>query len=218
MPDLKTDIKRMQELTFEAYKLSGGVLALMDDKNAAPGRLASLLDEMAGQLEASAVELRILCETHQPRLTDALQKPKLPALEVAGFVEVNEYGWLHISLNTLLPGCRFRTPVWLTDTIVRLLDHYERRQKLPTFHKALLIIDEHCNIESRQVFDQDNKNWKSIPNAIKGRLISDDDQFTLGVCLLSTRSDKPACHIYLLPPQDAGDFFFMRADNYPFRT
>ena len=53
--------------------------------------------------------------------------------------------------------------------------------------QALLIIDEHCEIDARRVYDQDNKGWKAIANAIKGRLIPDDDQYSLGVCLLSRR-------------------------------
>ena len=38
----------------------------------------------------------------------------------------------------------------------------------------------------------------------------------LGVCLLSQRSPEQACHIYILPASEAGDFFFMRSDHYPF--
>lgn len=217
MPDLKSDIKRIQELTFEAYKASGGLLALLDDKDAAPARLARLLEQTAGQLEQSTVELRALCERHQPRRLSGAHKPEAPCLEAAGTMESNDCGWLHICLNTLLPGCRFASPRYLTDTISRLLDQFEQRNKvLPVYDRALLVIDEYCDIESRQVYDQDNKGWKAIPNVFKGRCIPDDDQFTLGVCLLSQRESKPACHIYLLPLCDAEDFFFMRADNYHF--
>ena len=42
--------------------------------------------------------------------------------------------------------------------------------------KAILIIDEHCDLKNHQVFDQDNKGWKAIPNALKGLLVEDDDQ------------------------------------------
>jgi hypothetical protein len=74
----------------------------------------------------------------------------------------------------------------------------------------MLIVDEHCDIKSRTVFDQDNKAWKAIPNALKGRLIPDDDQLTLDVALVSEKCDTPSCHIYLLPREDAGDFFWHR--------
>ena len=36
------------------------------------------------------------------------------------------------------------------------------------------------------------------------------------LCLLSRRSSEAECHIYVLPVQDAGDFFFLRSDQYPF--
>lgn len=140
----------------------------------------------------------------------------MKALEVAGEIESNEYGWIHIKLNTLLPHCRFTTPLWMTDTITRLLDQHERRcRALPMMERALLVIDEWCDVESRQVYDQDNKGWKAISNAIKGRLIPDDDQFSLGICLLSKRAAGAACHIYILPATDAGDFFSLKAENYP---
>lgn len=217
-PELKSDIKRIQELTFEAYKASGGLLALLDGKDAAPVRLAQLLEQTAGQLEQSAVELRVLCERHQPRLSSGAHKPEAPRLDAAGFAESNGCGWLHIQLNTLLPGCRFASPRYLTDTLTRLLDQFEQRNgSLPFYDKALLVIDEYCDIQSRQVYDQDNKGWKAVPNVFKGRCIPDDDQFTLGVCLLSQRAREPACHIYLLSLDDAEDFFFMRADHYHFR-
>ena len=58
---------------------------------------------------------------------------------------------------------------------------------------------------------------KAVSNAIKGRLVEDDDQFTLSVCLLSQRfSGAKACHIYVLPLSEAGDFFSMRSDCYSF--
>ena len=70
-----------------------------------------------------------------------------------------------------------------------------------------MVIDEHSDISQRRVYDQDNKGWKAISNAIKGRLIPDDDQYTLGVALLSTRSSEDVCHITLMDRSDAPDFF-----------
>ena len=56
--------------------------------------------------------------------------------------------------NTLLPHCRYQTPEWLTDTIRRLLDEYESSgSKLPQFKTAMLVIDEHCGMDGRHIFD-----------------------------------------------------------------
>ena len=66
----------------------------------------------------------------------------------------------------------------------------------------------------RHIFDQDNKGWKAVSNAIKGRIIPDDDQYTLSVALLSTRSRQNVCHITVLDMKDAPNFFSARAGDY----
>lgn len=166
--------------------------------------------------ERSTLELRQLCERYAPGVGGFMHKPILPAVEVAGSVEEFGYGWLHIMLHTLLPHCRYQTPSWLSDTIRRLLDGYEAcGKRLPFYSRALLVIDEHTGIEGRHIFDQDNKGWKAVSNAIKGRLIPDDDQHTLAVTLLSTRTEgEERCHITLLPIEDAHDFFSAHSSDY----
>lgn len=217
MPQQKDHIARIQELTFEAYKTSGRLAVLLEEGGGPSEPLTRELERVSAQMECGAVEMRALCACYLPPAAPIGRKPELEPLEIAGHIERNEFGWLHIRLNTLLPNCRFESPLWLTDTVTRLLDQFERRHgKLPVFEEALLVIVEYCDIASRQVYDQDNKGWKAVSNAIKGRLVADDDQYSLGVCLLSQRSSEQTCHIYVLPASDAGDFFFMRADHYPF--
>lgn len=217
MPDVKEIIKQIQLITYGAYGASGQVAALLGEPDSDPKAVAKALENTAARLERGAVELRAICERSMPPVSTIGQRPTLPSLDIAGQVEVNEFGWLHIQLNTLLPHCRFAPPLWLTDTITRLLDQYEgRRGKLPMLDHVLLVIEELCNVDSRQVYDEDNKGWKAVSNAIKGRLVADDDQFSLSVCLLAQRSPEKVCHIYVLPVQDAGDFFFMRSDHFPF--
>lgn len=217
MSEQKDHIKRIQEITFEAYKSSGRIAVLLEDSEHPSEALSRELERTAAQLERGAVEMRVLCSYYQWPAAPMGHKPVLAPLDIAGKAECNEFGWLHVQLNTLLPNCRFESPLWLTDTVSRLLDQLERRHgKLTVLERALLVIDEHCDIGARQVYDQDNKGWKAISNAIKGRLVSDDDQYSLSVCLLSERSAEQMCHIYVLPLQDAGDFFFMRTDHYSF--
>ncbi len=218
MQTIKEMIQQIQAITFDAYKASGQTATLLNEQGFSPEVLANSLEQTASQMEHGAVELRALCESCLPELLTIGRKPVLPPLDVAGSISVNEFGWLLMELNTLLPHCRFSTPVWLTDTITRLLDQHERRQgKLPMLDRALLVIEEFCDVDSRNVFDQDNKGFKAVSNAIKGRLVEDDDQFTLSVCLLSQRfSGAKSCHIYVLPLSEAGDFFSMRTDCYSF--
>ena len=216
MPDMKEAVKQLQALTYGAYQASGQVAALLSGAEHRPSALAEALERTAARMEQGTVELRALCEGCLPPVPAIGQKPAPPPLDAAGQIETNEFGWLHIRLHTLLPHCRFAPPLWLTDTISRLLDRHERRHgKLPLLDRALLVIDECCDVDARQVYDADNKGWKVVSNAIKGRLVADDDQFSLSVCLLSQRSPETACHIYVLPLADAGDFFFMRSDQFP---
>ena len=216
MSEHKEHIKRIQEITFEAFKSSGRIAALLEQSLAPSVELSKELEQVACQMEQGTVELRTLCAHYLYPTQPIGYKPVLEPLEIAGRAEYNEFGWLHIQLNALLPNCRFASPIWITDMVTRLLDRLERRHgKLPMLKEALLVIDEHSDIHARQVYDQDNKGWKAISNALKGRVVEDDDQYTLGVCLLSTRSSEQVCHIYVLPGADAGDFFCMRADQYP---
>lgn len=127
---------------------------------------------------------------------------------ITGGIEVTTNGWLHIWLDTLLPHCRFGFASDISDAIQRLLISYDG--VLPFFDYAFLIIDEHNELENRRVFDQDNKGWKAIPNALKGKIIADDNQDILSLCLLSKHSKETRCHIYVMPPEDAFGFFYER--------
>lgn len=216
MTEQEDHIKRIQEITFEAYKSSGRIAALLDQSLVPSVELSKELEKTACQMEQGTIELRTLCARYWYPTQPIGNKPVLEPLEIAGRAECNEFGWLHIQLNVLLPNCRFASPIWITDTVTRLLDRLEQKQgKLPQLKEALLVIDEHSDIHTRKVYDQDNKGWKAISNALKGRVVEDDDQYTLGVCLLSTRSPEQLCHVYVVPGADAGDFFCMRSDQYP---
>lgn len=185
-------------------------------KLALSGQTGGLTDAQA-EVEKAAIKLCQWNETNLSRPGEPQGKPTLPPSPVTGKIEVDHFGWVHITLNTLLPNCRYRTPEFLQQTITRLLEDYRQtRGKLPWFKKALLVINEHCDLQNRQVYDQDNKGWKAIPNAIKGVLVPDDDQFTLELALLSTLDQMPSCHIYVLPAAEADDFFALRAGQFGF--
>lgn len=213
MQNPKEAIKQIQALTYGAYQASGQVAALIGASR--PENMAEALEQTAARMEQGTVHLRALCESCLPPVPAVGQKPALSPLDAAGKVEVNEFGWLHIQLNTLLPHCRYQTSDWLSDTIRRLLDEYEAGgSELPFFKEAVLVIDEHCAVKGRHIFDQDNKGYKAVSNAIKGRLIPDDDQHTLALALLSTRSELDVCHITLLDMVDVADFFAYRSGDY----
>lgn len=216
MNDLKRDMMRIQELIGNAFRQTGSLVALTDGGQMNPNKLQKTLEQTMEQFEAATLELRKLCERYAPGSGGFAKKPILPSMDVTGSVEAFGYGWLHITINTLLPHCRYQSPNWLSDTIRRLLDSYKACGKeLPFFERAMLIIDEHTAMEGRHIFDQDNKGWKAVSNAIKGRLIPDDDQHTLAVALLSTAvQSQECCHITVLPLSDAHDFFSAHSSDY----
>ena len=117
------------------------------------------------------------------------------------------------SISPFIRYCRFQTPGWLSDTVKRLLDRYEAEGiPIPYYRDGgLLVIDERSDISGRHIFDQDNKGWKAVSNALKGRIIPDDDQYSLAIALLSTRSGENACGITVLDIRDAGEFFAWRS-------
>ncbi len=182
------------------------------------GNVIPQMERLNAALERAAVLSRNALELERP-CVEFLQggKPVLPFVEIGGTVRLVDGRWLHIRLDTLLPHCRFQVPTYLSDTITRLLDAFgQSGGKLPYYEKALLVMDEHCSHKTRTVFDQDNKGWKAVPNALKGRLFPDDDQFSLGIALLSTESEKAECDIYVLPAEDAGEFFELRREGLLF--
>ena len=215
MSNLKQDVARIQELTAGAFQQTGGLTVLSNIEQPDAEKLQQMLEQTTAQFERATLELRRLCEKHSPGAGGYGSRPTAPRMEVDGYVEQFGYGWLHIQLNTLLPHCRYQTPEWLSDTIRRLLDEYESGGSvLPHFHAAMLVIDEHCGIDGRHIFDQDNKGYKAVSNAIKGRLIPDDDQYTLSLAMLSQKSELNICHITLLEQADAADFFALHSGDY----
>lgn len=215
MREIKQDMTRIQHLVGDAFNKTGELVALADGGRMNPDKVQRTLDATMDQFEHATLELRSLCERYAPGVGGYKKRPVYPHIEIAGEVERFGYEWLHITLHTLLPHCRYQTPAWLSDTVRRLLDRYEQSgRRLPYFHRALLVIDEHSDIDGRHIFDQDNKGWKAISNAMKGRLIPDDDQYTLSVALLSSKSTENVCHITLLDMADAGEFFTAHSSDY----
>ena len=212
MNELKSDMTRIQELICEAYTATGGLVALAEGGMMTREKRQQTLERTMEKFEQSVIEMRRLCERNSPGVGGYGGKPPIPAREVTGEVSVLEYSWLHIKLNALLPHCRFQTPGWLTDTIRLLLDAYEAEGRSIPFYKhgAVLFIDEHSDITGRNIYDQDNKGWKAVSNALKGRVFPDDDQYSLGVVLLSAHSHENVTHVTVTDTIDVGSFMDMR--------
>ena len=123
LPEIQANIKRI-------YELASKLPDIPDDTHP---RISALrkLEELTVKYESGVVELRNYCERKYRAATSEDGKPLLIPFAVKGRVEVNEYGWLHIKLDALLPHCRYATPTYLSNTITRLLNDYEGRRGKP---------------------------------------------------------------------------------------
>ena len=74
------------------------------------------------------------------------------------------------------------------------------------YHIKITQIIEYCNYDNHNALDNDNKGWKMIPNALKGRVIEDDTQFNLSIGLFTKVSENIRCEIYVMAPEDAAEF------------
>lgn len=94
---------RIQELIGNAFRQTGSLVALTDGGQMNPNKLQKTLEQTMEQFEAATLELRKLCERYAPGSGGFAKKPILPSMDVTGSVEAFGYGWLHITINTLLP-------------------------------------------------------------------------------------------------------------------
>ena len=87
-------VKRIQEITFEAYKSSGRIAALLDQNTGPSEQLSEELERVAAQIAHGAIELRNLCARYQAPLPPVGQKPALEPLNIAGRSVTNLAGFI----------------------------------------------------------------------------------------------------------------------------
>ena len=202
MDTLKKELKYVQETLIRSIQAISRVsMSESKSEQVIDKRLGDILDTV----ESACVTARCVIDRYRimKPFSENGKKEKIIS-KGAGEIEVTAEGWLHIKLNTLLPNCRYKTNSYIQDTLTRLLEECDK--PLPMFDKAFLAIEEYCDYDNREVYDQDNKSWKMIPNAIKGRVVKDDEQFRLDIGLFSKISDTPACHIYVIPQTQLSEF------------
>lgn len=209
MEQYKEKLKILQN---DTVKILQCLSRLLISNSESKGRIEKGIDDYLYELENLCLKSRTYLEAYKPKrdLGQMLYETGKIS-DVQGSIEVTFEGWIHISLNTLLPSGKYKISNYIGDTISRLLKNYG--SELPYFENAFLAIVEYCNYENHNSLDNDNKGWKMIPNAIKGRVIPDDNQFILSVGLFAKLADNPHSEIYVLPSEDAANFMEMLADN-----
>lgn len=181
-----------------------------------PEKLNTLLDAAMQKLEVTCISMRQLCEKVRPKLPNLrLGQAAYYVKEISGEVTLMDTGWLDIRLNALLPHCKtVGGTEYITDTITRLLNRFrDAGGEIPMFDKAFLAIVEYAPMEASGAFDHDNKGFKSVVNALKGRLFPDDNQFEMALGLFTVQDEDACCHIYAMPFESAGDFLYQMSDE-----
>lgn len=209
MKNIKTELKYVQEKLIKSIQAVSRVSMSESNSEAVTDkRLGDILD----CVEDACITARGVIDKYRVMkpFTENAKKEKIIS-DIVGSIEVTNQGWVHISLNTLLPNCRYKTNAYMQDTLIRLMEECE--ESLPMFKKAFLAIVEYCDYDNREVFDQDNKAWKMIPNAIKGRVVEDDEQFSLDIGLFSKISETPSCHIYVVDEAQLNDFTYYLSND-----
>ena len=179
-----------------------------------PEKVNTLLDAAMQKIELCCIDLRRLCERVRPALPPRrVGSAHYHTEKIYGEVTRMDTGWMDIRLNALLPHCRVSGGTqYITDTIIRLLDAFQAAGgELPLWDKAFTAIVEHRLDAGCGAFDHDNKGFKAVANALKGRLFPDDNQFELSLGLFTVQDEESCCHIYVLPFGEAGDFLYRMA-------
>ena len=176
------EMKKIQSVVSRALQKANALTALADGGKMCREKLQLTLEETAYFFESATLYLRALCETQMPGAGGYGRRDGLEFQLPSGHIEIAGAGWVHMQLDTLLPHCRYMPATWLTDTVRQLLTAYMQHTNFRLhFKQMLLVIDEHSDVDGRHVFDQDNKGWKAVSNALKGLVIDDDDQYHLSV-------------------------------------
>ena len=210
--------KKIQSVIAKASQKAGALSALSDGGKMSRENCSSRWRKPRISLTSATLYLRILCETQMPGAGGYGRRNGLEFQLPSGHIEIAGAGWVHMQLDTLLPHCRYMPATWLTDTVRQLLTAYMQRTNFRLhFKQMLLVIDEHSDVDGRHVFDQDNKGWKAVSNALKGLVIDDDDQYHLSVHMMSSRSAENVCHISLVLPESEEDFFRFHRKGIAYR-
>lgn len=176
-----------------------------------PEKCNTLIDATMHQIELCCIDMRTLCEKIRPRLPSfRFGTATYNHKEIYGSVTLMENGWLDIRMNALLPHCKVVGGTqYVYDTVTRLLNRFNNAGgEIPCFDKAYLAIVEHGPENCAATFDNDNKGFKGVINALKGRVFRDDNQYELALGLFTILDEDTCCHVYVTPFEDAADFLY----------
>ena len=193
----------------EAYHLSRELEQMPKDAK----RRSQIADETLSAAEIAVLAARRTFGTmlEKPKQGGKAQRLTLRSNGITGTVTVSKQGWTVIRLDTLLQNARRRTTGYIENSILELLKQWRGRGGvLPWYKHCFVAITEHSDLHRSNVYDPDNKEWKSVTNALKGVLFADDDQLTVSLILDTVPDGKGYTEIVVLPHHDAGRYLSER--------
>ena len=193
----------------EAYHLSRELEQMPKDAK----RRSQIADETLSAAEIAVLAARRTFGTmlEKPKQGGKAQRLTLRSNGITGTVTVSKQGWTVIRLDTLLQNARRRTTGYIENSILELLKQWRGRGGvLPWYKHCFVAIVEHSDLRDSHTFDVDNKEWKSVTNALKGLLFVDDDQLTVSLILDTVPDGKGYTEIVVLPHHDAGRYLSER--------
>lgn len=193
----------------EAYHLSRELEQMSKDAK----RRSQIADETLSAAEIAVLAARRSFGSmlEKPKQGGKAQRLTLRSNGITGTVTVSKQGWTVIRLDTLLQNARRRTTGYIENSILELLKQWRGRGGvLPWYKHCFVAITEHSDLHRSNVYDPDNKEWKSVTNALKGVLFADDDQLTVSLILDTVPDGKGYTEIVVLPHYDAGRYLSER--------
>lgn len=193
----------------EAYYLSRELEQMSKDAK----RRSQIADETLSAAEIAVLAARRTFGSmlEKPKQGGKAQRLTLRSNGITGTVTVSKQGWTVIRLDTLLQNACRRTTGYIENSILELLKQWRGRGGvLPWYKHCFVIIVEHSDLQDGHTFDADNKEWKSVTNALKGVLFVDDDQLTVSLILDTVPDGKGYTEIVVLPHRDAGRYLSER--------
>lgn len=197
--------KLLSELQGDAVKIMRHLSRLLMSNSESKHVIEKNVNDYLYELESLCIKSRNILDPYAiNKSRENFYISQTETADVTGDITVTNEGWIKITLNTLLPSCKYKTSNYIGDTITRLIKNCG--QDLPYFDEAFLAIVEYANHENHNALDNDNKGWKMIPNALKGRVLEDDNQFVLSIGLFSKLSENVRSEIYVMLPEDGSVF------------
>ena len=193
----------------EAYHLSRELEQMSKDAK----RRSQIADETLSAAEIAVLAARRTFGSmlEKPKQGGKAQRLTLRSNGITGTVTVSKQGWTVIRLDTLLQSARRQTTGYIENSILELLKQWRGRGGvLPWYKHCFVAIVEHSDLRDSHTFDVDNKEWKSVTNALKGLLVVDDDQLTVSLILDPVPDGKGYTEIVVLPHRDAGRYLSER--------